>query len=61
MIVAGDDPTTADAAHRHDAWRLLSDHVELHQLPDGGHYFPRTRPAETAQAVLRTVRPPMPA
>ncbi|MFB6602069.1 amino acid adenylation domain-containing protein [Streptomyces noursei] len=61
VIVADDDPTTADAAHRHDAWRLLADHVELHQLPDGGHYFPRTRPAETAQAVLRTVRPAMPA
>ncbi|GAA2658193.1 amino acid adenylation domain-containing protein [Streptomyces lunalinharesii] len=61
VIVADDDPTTADAAHRHGAWRLLADDVELHQLPDGGHYFPRTRPAETAQLVLRTVRPPMPA
>jgi pimeloyl-ACP methyl ester carboxylesterase len=31
---------------------LLADHVELHELADGGHYFPRTRPTEAAQAVL---------
>ncbi|MER7985245.1 amino acid adenylation domain-containing protein [Streptomyces noursei] len=61
VIVAADDPTTADAAHRHREWRLLADHVDLHQLSDGGHYFPRTRPAGTAQVVLRTVRPPTPA
>ncbi|WP_274918227.1 non-ribosomal peptide synthetase [Streptomyces sp. WZ-12] len=58
VIVADDDPITADAAHRHLQWRTLADHVDLHQLPDGGHYFPRTRPAETAQAVLRAVHPP---
>jgi hypothetical protein len=26
--------------------------VDLHELADGGHYFPRTRPAEAAHAVL---------
>ena len=34
-------------------WQLLAEHVELHELADGGHYFLRTRPAEAAQAVLR--------
>jgi pimeloyl-ACP methyl ester carboxylesterase len=37
---------------RHRDWELLAQDVELHELADGGHYFPRTRPAEAAQAVL---------
>jgi hypothetical protein len=28
--------------------------VELHELPAGGHYFPRTRQGEAAQAVLQS-------
>jgi hypothetical protein len=35
---------------------LLAQQVELHELTDGGHYFPRTRPADAGQAVLRSVR-----
>ena len=31
----------------------LAEHVELHELPDGGHYFVRTRPTQAAEAVLR--------
>ena len=53
VVVASDDPHTAEASHKHLGWRLLSDHVDLHTLADGGHYFPRTRPTEAAQAVLR--------
>ena len=52
MVVAADDPSTADFAQRHRDWRLLADQVDLHELADGGHYFLRTRPAEAAQAVL---------
>ncbi|NGO67685.1 non-ribosomal peptide synthetase [Streptomyces boncukensis] len=52
VVVAADDPATADAAHRHRDWELLADRVELRELPDGGHDFPRTRPAEAARAVL---------
>ncbi|GAA2695476.1 amino acid adenylation domain-containing protein [Streptomyces lunalinharesii] len=55
VVVADDDPSTAGAAQRHDDWRLLADHVELHRIADGGHLFPRTRPAAAAGAVLAAV------
>jgi surfactin synthase thioesterase subunit len=54
VVVAADDPSTAGFGSRHRDWQLLAEHVELYQLADGGHYFLRTRPAETAQAVQRT-------
>jgi amino acid adenylation domain-containing protein len=52
VVIAVDDPVTADFQVRHRDWELLAEHVELHELADGGHYFPRTRPADAAQAVL---------
>jgi surfactin synthase thioesterase subunit len=52
VVAAADDPHTAGFRDRHQGWRLLADHVDLHELADGGHYFPRTRPAEAAHAVL---------
>lgn len=52
VVVAADDPSTADYAACYGDWRLLAEHVEPHELPEGGHYFLRTRPAEAAQAVL---------
>ncbi|MFJ7150323.1 amino acid adenylation domain-containing protein [Streptomyces sp. NPDC100445] len=57
VVVAADDPHTAGHAERHRDWLLLADHVELHELADGGHHFPRTRPTETARAVLRAAVP----
>ncbi|GAA2729684.1 amino acid adenylation domain-containing protein [Streptomyces nogalater] len=57
VVVAADDPHTAGYAERHQDWRLLADHVELHELPDGGHYFPRTRPDGAARAVLTAAVP----
>ncbi|HEY5882965.1 MAG TPA: alpha/beta fold hydrolase, partial [Nakamurella sp.] len=51
VVVAADDPITADFAHRHRDWDVLAEHVALQVLPDGGHYFIRTRPAQTAQVV----------
>ncbi|MFK0104104.1 amino acid adenylation domain-containing protein [Streptomyces sp. NPDC091217] len=57
VVVADDDPHTAGHARHHRDWLLLADHVELHELTDGGHHFLRTRPAEAARAVLRTVVP----
>ena len=53
VVVAADDPSTAEYPRRHRDWQLLAEHVDLHELADGGHYFLRTRPAEAAQAVLR--------
>ncbi|MFB7593737.1 amino acid adenylation domain-containing protein [Streptomyces sp. NPDC056160] len=52
VVVAADDPHTAGYGEHHQAWRFLADQVDLHELPDGGHYFPRTRPNGAARAVL---------
>ena len=56
VVVAADDPITSVLPPRHRDWELLAEHVELHELPDGGHYLVRTRPAEAAQAVLYAAR-----
>lgn len=53
VVVAADDPNTAEFPRRHRDWQLLAERVDLHELADGGHYFLRTRPVEAAQAVLR--------
>jgi surfactin synthase thioesterase subunit len=55
VVVAADDPSTADFADRYRDWRFLADKVDLHELADGGHYFLRTRPVEAARAVLLAV------
>ena len=52
VIVAADDPVTSAFPVRHRDWEVLAEHVDLHELPDGGHYFIRTRPIQTAQVVL---------
>ncbi|MEU9015899.1 alpha/beta fold hydrolase, partial [Streptomyces sp. NPDC048479] len=52
VVVAADDPSTAQFPRRYRDWQLLADHVDLHELADGGHYFLRTRPTEVAKAVL---------
>jgi amino acid adenylation domain-containing protein len=53
VVVAADDPTTPAFADRYVDWQVLAEHVDLHELSDGGHYFMRTRPAQSALAVLR--------
>ncbi|MBT2454427.1 amino acid adenylation domain-containing protein [Streptomyces sp. ISL-86] len=53
VVVARDDAWTAAAAHGHQAWRMVSGHVTLHELEEGGHYFAGTRAAETADVVRR--------
>ncbi|MDX3237362.1 amino acid adenylation domain-containing protein [Streptomyces sp. ME03-5709C] len=53
VVVAADDPYTADHSRRYREWQLLAEHVDLYELASGGHHFPRTCPDEAAQAVLR--------
>ena len=53
VVVAADDPNTAEFPHQYRSWKLLAERVDLHKLEDGGHYFLRTRPAEAVQAVLQ--------
>ncbi|MFE0512555.1 amino acid adenylation domain-containing protein [Streptomyces sp. NPDC058964] len=52
VVVAADDPNTTGHLDRYRDWQLLAEHVDLHELADGGHYFLRTRPSEAAQVVL---------
>jgi surfactin synthase thioesterase subunit len=52
VVVAADDPITSAFRHRYRDWELLAEHVDLYELPDGGHHFIRSRPAQTAQMVL---------
>jgi len=52
VVVAADDPSTADSAVRYRDWGFVAGQVDRHELADGGHYFLRTRPAEAAGAVL---------
>ncbi|MFD3545971.1 amino acid adenylation domain-containing protein [Streptomyces sp. NPDC058655] len=54
VVVARDDAWTPAAHEAYGAWRSVSDRVTLHQLEEGGHYFPGTRAAETADVVRRT-------
>jgi amino acid adenylation domain-containing protein len=53
VVVAADDPSVAGRPHRHRDWELLAEHVEVHELADGSHYFLRTHPTEAAEVVLR--------
>jgi non-ribosomal peptide synthetase-like protein len=50
-VTAADDPATANSPDRQRDWRVLADHVDVHELDDGGHYFLRTRPTEAADLV----------
>nr|WP_225953809.1 amino acid adenylation domain-containing protein [Kibdelosporangium phytohabitans] len=49
------------AADDHDAagheWTALATRVDTHEVPGGGRYFVRTRPADAAAAVMAAVRP----
>jgi surfactin synthase thioesterase subunit len=55
VVGAVDDPSTSGHALRHTEWRLIADDVDLHEVAGGGHYFLRTRPADTAEAVLHAL------
>ncbi|WP_256914744.1 non-ribosomal peptide synthetase [Streptomyces hilarionis] len=54
LVTAADDPATRGHEGALPAWRRIARTVELRELPDGGHHFFRTRPAQTA-AVVRAV------
>jgi amino acid adenylation domain-containing protein len=53
VVGAADDSYTANFTQRYGDWRLLAEHVDMYEIPDGGHYFLRTRPAEAAKSVVR--------
>lgn len=51
FVAAADDSTTAEYPRIHTEWKLVAPDLRLHELPDGGHYFIRTRAAEAARIV----------
>jgi surfactin synthase thioesterase subunit len=56
VVVAANDPMTAGFAALYRDWELLAENVDLYEIPDGGHYFLRTRPAGAAEVVLRAAK-----
>ncbi|WP_103341281.1 non-ribosomal peptide synthetase [Amycolatopsis sp. CA-126428] len=57
VVVAADDPVTEGFAENHVEWGRRVAGAGLHVLPDGGHYFTRTRPADIAALVAAKVEP----
>lgn len=55
-VVARDDRLTRNYQRKHANWSLFSSRVELCVLDDGGHYFIKTRPEQTAKIVIRALR-----
>jgi amino acid adenylation domain-containing protein len=52
VVVASDDPLTAEYAQRYQAWSLFADTITLREIDGGGHYFCRTRPEDVAAIAL---------
>ncbi|SDM86671.1 non-ribosomal peptide synthetase [Allokutzneria albata] len=51
LVVAADDEATEGYRRGSGNWPLVAENVDVRELADGGHYFPRTRPAETAAVI----------
>ncbi|WP_431686229.1 amino acid adenylation domain-containing protein [Hahella sp. NBU794] len=56
MVAAQDDPLTPQYREQYLGWSKVCESVALIELADGGHYFCRTKPAETAAAVSELMR-----
>ncbi|MFC8722653.1 thioesterase II family protein, partial [Kitasatospora sp. NPDC057198] len=54
-VYAADDPVTADFADRYRDWAPFTGVPQMLELPGGGHYFTRTRPAKVVEIVLETL------
>ncbi|MFE9252365.1 amino acid adenylation domain-containing protein [Streptomyces sp. NPDC007088] len=54
LVTAADDSATEGHESELHAWRGFARSVQVRELPEGGHHFFRTRPAQTA-AVVRAV------
>ncbi|OED49637.1 hypothetical protein AB838_06165 [Rhodobacteraceae bacterium (ex Bugula neritina AB1)] len=51
LVLASDDPATAQFDGRHHGWEPLAGQLEVKVLQDGGHYFMGTRPYDAAKLV----------
>lgn len=52
LVIAKDDPLTSSFEEGCGGWDRLCTSMELIELSEGGHYFCRTNPIETAKAVM---------
>ena len=57
VVVAVNDPATANHSSGHLDWKLVADQVDLHELSEGDHYFLRTNPGCAAALVSQAVAP----
>jgi surfactin synthase thioesterase subunit len=55
-VVAKDDLLTRGYRRKYQNWRLFCDHVQLRVLPDGGHYFIKSRPGDAAEVILEAMQ-----
>ncbi|MFJ4435766.1 amino acid adenylation domain-containing protein [Streptomyces sp. NPDC088923] len=55
VVLAQDDPLSPASAPAAETWGALAEHVGLHELSDGGHYFIVTRPALGAARVRAAI------
>nr|WP_042178667.1 amino acid adenylation domain-containing protein [Kibdelosporangium sp. MJ126-NF4]CEL13322.1 Peptide synthetase [Kibdelosporangium sp. MJ126-NF4]CTQ99013.1 Peptide synthetase [Kibdelosporangium sp. MJ126-NF4] len=51
VVLAADDDGTDGDGH---TWRIVSGRVDVHELPEGGHYFLTSKPAEVAAVITAT-------
>ncbi|MGW6951326.1 amino acid adenylation domain-containing protein [Streptomyces xanthophaeus] len=51
-VYAADDPVTTGFAERYQDWKPFTGVPRLLEIPGGGHYFTRTRPAKVVEIVL---------
>jgi amino acid adenylation domain-containing protein len=58
VVVAADDPSTSGYPDAHLDWAVVGESVDLLELAAGGHYFLRTRPEESAEAVRHETAAP---
>ncbi|MFJ3303922.1 amino acid adenylation domain-containing protein [Streptomyces sp. NPDC086549] len=55
VVYATDDPVTEGFADGHAAWELFTVTPRIRELPGGGHYFTRTRPAKVVELVAEVL------
>jgi hypothetical protein len=55
-VAAKDDPLTPHYSDLYTGWSQVCQSVTLVELSEGGHYFCRTRPDETASVVNELIR-----
>ncbi|MGW1807056.1 amino acid adenylation domain-containing protein [Streptomyces sp. NPDC002078] len=54
-VYAADDPVTTGFADRYRDWEPFTGVPRMLEMPSGGHYFTRTRPAKVVEIVLETL------